>query len=155
MKSYRITLSVGSEKRRELIQITENIEKAIQNSDVKEGLVLVSALDNTAGVFVCEAEPGLYHDFELWLDEIAAEKPYDKYWHNGMDVDNADAHLKRAVIGRESVFAITEGKLDMGENEQIFFFELDGMKAKSVLIKIIGESNEAAGFPAASFSLCA
>ncbi len=138
MKSYRLELQLGSQKRRELINITENVQKAITKSGIKEGLLLACAMDNTAGVFTCAAEPGLYHDFDLWLDEIASEKPYDKYWHNGMEIDNADAHLKRAVIGRETVCAVTEGQLDMGKDEQIFYFELDGMKEKKVLIKLIG-----------------
>jgi secondary thiamine-phosphate synthase enzyme len=138
MKSYRKELWFNAPQRRQIIHITAEIEKCIQESGVKEGLVLVNAMHITASVFINDNEPGLHSDFERWLEKLAPEKPYDQYAHNGYE-DNADAHLKRTVMGREVVVAITDGKLDFGPWEQIFYYELDGKRRKRVLVKIIGE----------------
>lgn len=138
MKSYRKELSIETKKRSEIVRITEEVQQAITESGVCEGLVLVNAVHTTAGVFINVDEPGLYHDLEVLLEKLAPEKPYDIYWHNGVE-SNADAHLKRSLIGREAVCAITEGKLDFGTAEQVLYFDLDGKREKKVLIKIIGE----------------
>lgn len=138
MKSYRKELWFNAPQRRQIIHITAEIEKCIQESGVKEGLVLVNAMHITASVFINDNEPGLHSDFERWLEKLAPEKPYDQYAHNGYE-DNADAHLKRTIMGREVVVAITDGKLDFGPWEQIFYYELDGKRRKRVLVKIIGE----------------
>jgi secondary thiamine-phosphate synthase enzyme len=124
--------------RRGLLNITGQVQKAVDTSGVKEGLVLVNPMHITASVFINDDESGLHHDFEVWLEKLAPEKPYSQYRHNGFE-DNADAHLKRTVMGREVVVAITGGKLDLGTWEQIFYFEFDGKRDKRVLIKIIGE----------------
>ena len=123
--------------RRGLENIIGKVQQAIDESGVREGLVLVNAMNITASVFINDDESGLHHDYETWLERLAPEKPYDQYRHNGYE-DNADAHLKRTVMGREVVCAITEGKLDFGTWEQIFYFEFDGKREKRVLIKIIG-----------------
>ncbi|MBR5236812.1 MAG: secondary thiamine-phosphate synthase enzyme YjbQ [Clostridia bacterium] len=138
MKSYRKELFFQVGSRREIIRITEDVQKAITESGIREGFVLVNAMHITASVFINDDEPGLHHDFEVWLESLAPEKPYDRYWHNGYE-DNGDAHLKRTIMGREVVCAITDGKLDFGPWEQIFYYELDGKRRKRVLIKIIGE----------------
>jgi secondary thiamine-phosphate synthase enzyme len=125
-------------KRRQIVRITEDVQKAIDESGVKEGLVLVNAMNITASVFINDDESGLHRDYERWLEKLAPEKPYSQYDHNGFE-DNADAHLKRTVMGREVVCAITDGRLDFGTWEQIFYYELDGKRDKHALIKIIGE----------------
>jgi len=135
MKSYRKELWFNTKKRREYINITPQVEQALQESGIKEGLVLCNAMHITASVFINDDESGLHHDFEVWLEKLAPEKPYS---HNGFE-DNADAHLKRSVMGREVVVAVTGGKLDFGPWEQIFYGEFDGKRRKRVLVKIIGE----------------
>ena len=127
-----------SPKRRGLVNITPQVEQALRDSGIKEGLVLVNAMNITASVFINDDESGLHQDYETWLEKLAPEKPYSQYHHNGFE-DNADAHLKRTVMGREVVVAVTNGKLDFGTWEQIFYFEFDGMRTKHALIKIIGE----------------
>ncbi len=138
MKSFRKELWFNIPSRRGLVNITRDVQKAIDESGVKEGLVLVNAMNITASVFINDDESGLHRDYERWLEKLAPEKPYSQYDHNGFE-DNADAHLKRTVMGREVVCAITEGKLDFGTWEQIFYYELDGKRNKHALIKIIGE----------------
>ncbi|MBQ3335372.1 MAG: YjbQ family protein [Eubacteriaceae bacterium] len=138
MKSYRKELFFNVPKRRQIINITPDVEAALAKSGIKEGLILVNAMNITASVFINDDEPGLHADYEKWLETLAPEKPYDQYRHNGFE-DNADAHLKRTVMGRETVIAVTDGKLDFGTWEQIFYYELDGMRRKHALIKIIGE----------------
>lgn len=138
MKSFRKELIIKTDDRREYINITRDVQEAIRESEVKEGFVLVNAMHITASVFINDDESGLHHDFEVWLEKLAPEKPYNMYRHNGYE-DNADAHLKRQIMGREVVVAITEGRLDFGPWEQIFYGEYDGKRAKRVLIKIIGE----------------
>jgi len=138
VKSYRKQLYFNLPTRRGLVNITRDVEQAVRESGVREGLVLVNAMHITASVFINDDEPGLHQDFEEWLEQLAPEKPYSRYRHNGFE-DNADAHLKRSVMGREVVAAITDGKLDFGPWEQIFYYEFDGRRKKSVLVKIIGE----------------
>jgi secondary thiamine-phosphate synthase enzyme len=138
MKSYRKELWFNVPARRGLVNITSDVEDAVRASGVKEGLVLVNAMHITASVFINDNESGLHNDFEKWLEKLAPEKPYAQYAHNGYE-DNADAHLKRTIMGREVVVAITEGKLDFGPWEQIFYYELDGKRKKRALIKVIGE----------------
>lgn len=138
MKSYRKELWFNAPKRRQIIRITEDVQQAINESGIKEGLVLVNAMNITASVFINDDESGLHSDYEKWLEKLAPEKPYNQYAHNGFE-DNADAHLKRTIMGREVVCAITNGKLDFGTWEQIFYYELDGKRNKHALIKIIGE----------------
>ena len=138
MKTYRKELWFNTQSRRELINITSEIEQCLAESGVKEGLCLVNAMHITASVFINDDESGLHHDFEVWLERIAPEKPYSQYRHNNGE-DNADAHLKRTIMGREVVVAITNGKLDFGPWEQIFYGEFDGRRKKRVLVKIIGE----------------
>ena len=138
MKSYKKELWFQTEKRRELINITDEVERCLAESGVKEGMLLCNAMHITAGVFINDDESGLHHDFEKWLEKLAPEKPYDQYRHNGFE-DNADAHLKRTIMGREVVVAITKGSLDLGPWERIFYGEFDGMRRKRVLVKIIGE----------------
>ena len=138
MKSYRKELHFRLPARRGLVNITRKVQEAITESGIQEGLVLVNAMNITASVFINDDESGLHQDYEVWLEKLAPEKPYDQYRHNGFE-DNADAHLKRTVMGRETVVAVTEGKLDFGRWEQIFYFEFDGKRDKRVLIKIIGE----------------
>ena len=138
MKSYRRELWFDVPQRRKIINITREVEDAIRESGIKEGLVLVNAMNITASVFINDDEPGLHQDYENWLEKLAPEKPYSQYHHNGFE-DNADAHLKRTVMGREVVCAITGGQLDFGTWEQIFYYELDGKRRKHALIKIIGE----------------
>ena len=138
MKSYRKELFVHLPTRRGLVNITPQVEEALRESGIREGLVLVNAMNITASVFINDDEPGLHQDFEKWLEGLAPEKPYSQYRHNGYE-DNADAHLKRTVMGREVVVAVTGGRLDFGTWEQIFYFEFDGKRDKRALIKIIGE----------------
>ncbi|HRY13337.1 MAG TPA: secondary thiamine-phosphate synthase enzyme YjbQ [Syntrophomonadaceae bacterium] len=138
MRTHREVLHMHLPTRRGLLNITGQVQKAVDTSGVKEGLVLVNPMHITASVFINDDESGLHHDFEVWLEKLAPEKPYSQYRHNGFE-DNADAHLKRTVMGREVVVAITGGKLDLGTWEQIFYFEFDGKRDKRVLIKIIGE----------------
>jgi secondary thiamine-phosphate synthase enzyme len=138
MKSYRQELWFNISKRRELINITAEVTRCLQDSGIKEGLCLVNAMHITASVFINDDESGLHHDFEKWLEKLAPEQPYSQYRHNGYE-DNADAHLKRTIMGREVVVAVTDGKLDFGPWEQIFYGEFDGMRKKRLLVKIIGE----------------
>ena len=138
MKSFREELWFETTKRRELINITSAIQHSIDKSEIKEGLVLVNAMHITASVFINDDESGLHDDFEKWLEGLAPEKPYSQYKHNYAE-DNADAHLKRTIMGREVVVAITNGQLDFGPWEQIFYGEFDGKRRKRILIKIIGE----------------
>jgi len=138
MKSYRKELWFEIRQRRELINITPEIEECLRDSGVQEGLCLVNAMHITSSVFINDDEPGLHHDFEVWLEKLAPEKPYDQYKHNGYE-DNADAHIKRTLMGREVVVAITGGQLDFGPWEQIFYGEFDGRRRKRALVKIIGD----------------
>jgi len=138
MKSYKKELWFHTTKRREFINITRLISDAIKDSGVSEGLVLVNAMHITASVFINDDELGLHQDFERFLERIVPEKPHSQYQHNGYE-DNADAHIKRQLFGREVVCAITDGTLDFGPWEQIFYGEFDGMRDKRVLVKIIGE----------------
>ncbi|NMA21997.1 MAG: YjbQ family protein [Spirochaetales bacterium] len=137
MKSYRKELTFNTNTRRAIINITPQVQQAINESGVKEGLVLVNAMHITASVFINDDESGLHHDYEVWLEKLAPEKPHSQYRHNGYE-DNADAHMKRQIMCRESVVAITDGKLDFGTWEQIFYYEFDGKRSKRVLIKVIG-----------------
>ena len=138
MKTYRKELHFNLPARRSIVNITHKVEEAIKESSIKEGLVLVNAMNITASVFINDDESGLHSDYETWLEGLAPEKPYERYNHNGFE-DNADAHLKRTIMGRETVVAITNGRLDFGTWEQIFYYEFDGKRNKRVLIKIIGE----------------
>jgi len=138
MKSYRKELWFNTNHRRELINITPHVEEVVEKSGVKEGMVLVNAMHITASVFINDDESGLHQDFEKWLEGLAPEKPYNQYKHNTAE-DNADAHLKRTIMGREVVVAITEGRLDFGPWEQIFYGEFDGKRRKRVLVKVIGD----------------
>ena len=138
MKSHRQELWFHAAKRRQLFNITERVAGAVAESGVREGLVLVNAMHITASVFINDDEAGLHRDWERWLEKLAPEKPYNQYEHNGGE-DNADAHLKRTLMGREVVVAVTAGKLDLGPWEQIFYYELDGKRNKRALVKIIGE----------------
>ncbi|MDR3366419.1 MAG: secondary thiamine-phosphate synthase enzyme YjbQ [Prevotellaceae bacterium] len=138
MKTYRKTLTFELPRRRQLVNITRQVEDCLRESGVKEGLLLCNAMHITASVFINDDEAGLHHDFEVWLEKLAPEKPYEQYRHNGAE-DNADAHIKRTIMGREVVVAVTNGKLDFGTWEQIFYGEFDGMRPKRVLVKIIGE----------------
>jgi len=138
MKSYRKELWFHTNSRREFINITPQVAQCLKESGITEGLCLVNAMHITASVFINDDESGLHQDFEMWLEKLAPEKPYSQYRHNGFE-DNADAHLKRTIMGREVVVAVTEGKLDLGPWEQIFYGEFDGKRRKRVLVKIIGE----------------
>lgn len=138
MKSYRKELWFNINSRRGFINITHELEKCIRESNISEGLLLCNAMHITASVFINDDESGLHHDFEKWLEKLAPEKPYDQYRHNGYE-DNGDAHLKRTIMGREVLVAITNKKLDLGPWEQVFYGEFDGMRNKRVLVKIIGE----------------
>ncbi|NLC45182.1 MAG: YjbQ family protein [Clostridiales bacterium] len=138
MKSYRKELSFNTRTRRTFMNITPQVEECLRESGIKEGLLLCNAMHITASVFINDDESGLHSDFEVFLEKLAPEKPYSQYAHNGYE-DNADAHLKRTIMGREVVVAITNGKLDFGTWEQIFYGEFDGKRSKRVLVKIIGE----------------
>lgn len=137
MKHWRKELWINTPHRRHYLNITSQVEAELCASGISEGLCLVNAMHITASVFINDDEIGLHADFEHWLQRLAPEKPYSQYQHNGFE-DNADAHLKRQVMGREVVVAISSGRLDLGPWEQIFYGEFDGMRAKRVLIKIIG-----------------
>jgi secondary thiamine-phosphate synthase enzyme len=139
MKSYRKELWFDAPSRRALINVTEEVEKCLAESGVREGLCLVNAMHITASVFINDNESGLHADFEKWLEALAPEKPHAKYLHNRTGEDNADAHLKRTIMGREAVVAVTKGKLDFGPWEQIFYGEFDGGRKKRALVKIIGD----------------
>ena len=137
MKSVREYLWFNTDHRVELINITPKVEKIVRDSKIQEGLCLVNAMHITASVFINDDEPGLHNDYKQWLEELAPHEPISQYEHNGFE-DNADAHLKRQIMGREVVVAITDGKLDFGPWEQIFYGEFDGRRKKRVLVKIIG-----------------
>jgi len=138
MKSYRKVLTKKVAARRAFVNITREVEAALSESGIREGLCLVNSMHITSSVFINDNESGLHQDFERWLEQLAPEKPHSQYAHNGYE-DNADAHLKRTVMGREVVVAVTEGRLDFGTWEQIFYGEFDGKRDKRLLIKIIGE----------------
>ena len=138
MKSFRQELTFRVPKRRGMLNITPQIIEALLASGIQEGLCLVNAMHITASVFINDDESGLHADFEKWLEHLAPEKPHSQYRHNGAE-DNADAHLKRSIMGREVVVAVTKGQLDFGPWEQIFYGEFDGQRPKRVLIKILGE----------------
>ena len=138
MKSYRKELWMNTDSRRAYLNITPQINECLRESGVKEGLLLCNAMHITASVFINDDESGLHADFDRWLEKLAPEKPYSQYQHNGFE-DNGDAHLKRSVMGREVVVAVSDGKLDFGPWEQIFYGEFDGKRAKRILVKIIGE----------------
>ena len=138
MKSFRKELVCNLPYRRQFVNITAEVEAALAESGIREGLLLCNAMHITASVFINDDESGLHSDFETWLEKLAPEKPHDQYRHNGYE-DNADAHLKRQVMGREVVVAVTRGRLDFGPWEQIFYGEFDGRRSKRVLVKIIGE----------------
>ncbi len=138
MKSFRKELWFKTRTRREMINITPLVQECLTQSGIREGMLLCNAMHITASVFINDDEPGLHQDFEVWLEKLAPEKPYSQYRHNGYE-DNADAHLKRTIMGREVVVAVTDGKLDFGPWEQIFYGEFDGKREKRVLVKIVGE----------------
>jgi secondary thiamine-phosphate synthase enzyme len=138
MKSYKKELFFETPTRRAYINITRQVEQCLKESGIMEGLCLVNAMHITASVFINDDEAGLHHDYEVWLEKLAPEKPHSQYRHNGFE-DNADAHMKRQIMGREVVVAITAGKLDFGTWEQIFYGEFDGKRRKRALVKIIGE----------------
>ncbi len=138
MKSYRKELWFNTTQRRQYLNITRDVQQCIDESGIMEGMILVNAMHITASVFINDDESGLHSDFEKWLEKLAPEKPHSQYAHNGYE-DNADAHLKRQIMGREVTCAITNGKLDFGPWEQIFYGEYDGKRKKRVLVKIIGE----------------
>jgi len=139
MKSFRKELWFQAAKRRAFYNITSEVEAALKESGIREGLCLVNAMHITASVFINDDESGLHGDFEAWLERLAPERPHSQYAHNRTGEDNGDAHLKRTIMGREVVAAVTEGKLDLGPWEQIFYGEFDGLRKKRVLVKIIGE----------------
>ena len=139
MKSYRKELWFEARTRRAYINITPQVEECLRSSGMREGLVLVNAMHITASVFINDDESGLHHDYDEWLEKLAPHEPVAKYQHNRTGEDNADAHMKRQIMGREVVVAITNGKLDFGPWEQIFYGEFDGRRKKRVLVKIIGE----------------
>jgi len=138
MKSYRKELHILTDKRRDYINITPEVRSVLHESGIKEGLCLVNSMHITSSVFINDDEQGLHSDFEIWLEKLAPEKPHSQYHHNGFE-DNADAHLKRQIMGREVVVAVSNGELDFGHWEQIFYGEFDGKRRKRVLVKIIGE----------------
>ncbi len=138
MKSYKKELWFNLDARRSFLNITSVVEDCLRESAIKEGLLLCNAMHITSSVFINDDESGLHSDFEVWLEKLAPEKPHSQYHHNGHE-DNADAHLKRTIMGREVVVAVTNGRLDFGPWEQIFYGEFDGKRKKRVLVKIIGE----------------
>lgn len=138
MKSYRKEIHFNLPSRRGLVNITRDVQRAIHESGIREGIALINSMNITSSIFINDDESGLHGDYERWLEKLAPEKPYDQYAHNGYE-DNADAHLKRTIMGREAVVAITNGQLDFGTWEQIFYYEFDGRRDKRALIKIIGE----------------
>ena len=139
MKSLTEYLTLHTKSRREFVNITQDVKKFVKKSDVKEGICLVNAMHITASVFINDNESGLHNDYEKWLETLAPHEPIDQYQHNDTGEDNADAHLKRQVMGREVTIAITKGELDFGPWEAIFYGEFDGKRSKRVLVKIIGE----------------
>ncbi len=138
MKSYRKELVIETPHRRDYVNITRQVEQCLAESGIREGLVLVNSMHITSSVFINDDESGLHSDFEVWLEKLAPEKPHSQYRHNGFE-DNADAHMKRQLMGREVVVAVTDGGLDFGPWEQIFYGEYDGKRRKRILVKIIGE----------------
>ena len=139
MKSFRKELFFEISTRRGFINITSQVENCLRESDIKEGLLLCNAMHITASVFINDDESGLHHDYERWLEQLAPHEPLSLYRHNNTGEDNGDAHLKRTVMGREVVVAVTNGRLDFGPWEQIFYGEFDGRRKKRVLVKIMGE----------------
>jgi secondary thiamine-phosphate synthase enzyme len=139
MKSYRKEIWFNIPKRFGFVNITSEVGIALRESGIHEGLCLVNAMHITASVFINDEEPGLQHDYEMWLEGLAPHEPVGNYWHNRTGEDNADAHIKRQIMGREVVVAVTDGRLDFGPWEQIFYGEFDGQRRKRVLVKIIGE----------------
>ena len=139
MKSYRRELTFEIPSRRGLVNITGEVEKCLAESGIREGLCLVNAMHITASVFINDDERGLHADFETWLERLAPEEPHGRYLHNRTGEDNADAHLKRTIMGREVIVAVTKGRLDFGPWEQIFYGEFDGRRQKRALVKIIGD----------------
>jgi secondary thiamine-phosphate synthase enzyme len=139
MKSYRKELWFNIPTRRAFVNITREVKECLRESGIQEGLTLVSAMHITASVFINDDESGLHHDYDVWLERLAPHEPVSQYQHNRTGEDNADAHMKRQVMGREVVVAVTGGKLDFGPWEQIFYGEFDGRRRKRVLVKIIGE----------------
>jgi len=139
MKSLTEYLTFRTKSRREFVNITQEVEKFVKKSGVKEGICLVNAMHITASVFINDNESGLHNDYEKWLESLAPHQPIDQYQHNDTGEDNADAHLKRQIMGREVTIAITNAKLDFGPWEAIFYGEFDGKRSKRVLVKIIGE----------------
>ena len=139
MKSYRKELLVHLPTRRGFLNLTSQIETCMLESGIQEGLCLVNPMHITASVFINDDEHRLHHDYEAWLEDLAPHEPVNHYWHNRTGEDNADAHLKRQVMGREVVVAVSKGRLDLGTWEQIFYGEFDGMRSKRILVKIIGE----------------
>ena len=139
MKSYRKELWFNIPSRRGFLNITNEVEQCLRESGIQEGLTLICAMHITASVFINDDENGLHHDYDVWLEQLAPHEPISQYWHNRTGEDNADAHLKRQVMGREVVVAVTGGRLDFGPWEQIFYGEFDGRRQKRVLVKIIGE----------------
>ena len=139
MKSYRKELWFNAPTRMHFTNITSDIRECLEESGIKEGLVLVNAMHITASVFINDDESGLHHDYKTWLENLAPHEPVSHYQHNNTGEDNADAHIKRQIMGREVVIAVTSGKLDFGPWEQIFYGEFDGRRKKRVLVKIIGE----------------
>jgi secondary thiamine-phosphate synthase enzyme len=139
MKTYRKELWLNLSTRRGFVNLTPQVEACLHESGIQEGMVLVNAMHITASVFINDDEGGLHHDYEHWLEALAPHEPLDRYHHNRTGEDNADAHLKRQLMGREVVVAVTDGKLDFGPWEQIFYGEFDGRRRKRVLVKIIGE----------------
>ncbi len=139
MKSYREELFFNTKTRMAFINITEQVQAALEKSGIQEGFCLVNAMHISASVYINDDEPGLLHDYGQWLEKLAPHAPIDQYRHNDTGEDNADAHIKRQIMGREVVVAITKGQLDFGPWEQIFYGEFDGKRKKRVLIKIIGE----------------
>ncbi len=138
MRTLTREITMNVPQRRAIVSIHRQVEELVRESGVKEGLCLVNAMHITASVFINDNEPGLHHDYEVWLEKLAPHEPTSQYRHNGYE-DNADAHMKRQVMGREVVVAITEGKLHLGPWEHIFYYEFDGRRAKRLLVKIIGE----------------
>ena len=139
MKSYRKELWFNIPSRRAFLNITPQVEQCLRESSIKEGLALVNAMHITASVFINDDESGLHHDYDAWLEQLAPHEPVSRYRHNDTGEDNADAHMKRQVMGREVVVAVTNGQLDFGPWEKIFYGEFDGRRRKRVLVKIIGE----------------
>ncbi len=138
MKTLTKELWLDVPQRRAIVSVHNEVKRLVDQSGVKDGFVLVNAMHITASVFINDNESGLHHDYEIWLEKLAPEKPYSQYQHNGYE-DNADAHMKRQIMGREVVVAITDGKLHLGPWEHIFYYEFDGKRKKRILVKIIGE----------------